>query len=154
MRPAFQPPPSLRPRPTRTVAVCRTGLVAMGRGGSQSPGGRPERARLQGQDGATDTPRSLTSLTTSSLNSPLNFLLFYMPAFRFPETPYLGVHQNGSRPVLLKSVDRQAVSLLIERRHDAGQLLVQRPELVRLLHPCPTKQLTQWSNSHDSTATS
>src|SRR6476661_6159611 len=47
---------------------------------------------------ATDTPRSLTSLTASTLNSRLNFRLC-MTYLRLYETPNLGVHQTGSSSV-------------------------------------------------------
>ena len=47
---------------------------------------------------ATDTPRSLTSLTASTLNSRLNFRLC-MTYLRFDKTPNLGVHQTGSSSV-------------------------------------------------------
>lgn len=46
---------------------------------------------------ATATPRSLINLTASSLNSRLNFLLC-IPTLQFRQTPYLGVHETGSRP--------------------------------------------------------
>ena len=44
---------------------------------------------------ATETPRSFTSLTASSLNSRLNFRLC-IPTLQFRQTPYLGVHETGS----------------------------------------------------------
>jgi hypothetical protein len=47
---------------------------------------------------ATATPRSFTNLTASSLNSRLNFLRC-IDALRLMKTPYLGVHQTGSRPL-------------------------------------------------------
>lgn len=47
---------------------------------------------------AADTLRPLTSLTASSLRSWLNFRFFRTLALRFPETPWLGAHQTGSRP--------------------------------------------------------
>ncbi|EIG63542.1 hypothetical protein Bra1253DRAFT_00022, partial [Bradyrhizobium sp. WSM1253] len=43
----------------------------------------------------TDTPRSLTSLTASILNSRLNFRLC-MTHLWLDKTPNLGVHQTGS----------------------------------------------------------
>src|SRR5690606_31570424 len=46
---------------------------------------------------ATATPRSFTNLTASSLNSRLNFLLC-IPTLQFRQTPYLDVHETGSRP--------------------------------------------------------
>ena len=44
---------------------------------------------------ASDTPRSLTSYTASTLNSRLNFRLC-MTHLRLYETPNLGVHQTGN----------------------------------------------------------
>jgi hypothetical protein len=44
---------------------------------------------------ATDAPRSLTSLTASTLNSRLNFRLF-IAHLRLDKTPNPGVHQTGS----------------------------------------------------------
>src|SRR5690606_20245726 len=51
---------------------------------------------------ATETPRSFTSLTASSLNSRLNFRLC-IPTLQFRQTPYLGVHETGSRPASTRS---------------------------------------------------
>lgn len=46
---------------------------------------------------ATATSRSLTNLTSSTLNSRLNFLRC-IDALRLMETPCLGAHQSGSGP--------------------------------------------------------
>lgn len=53
--------------------------------------GRPEQLRH---------PVPSTSLTASSLNSPLIFLLC-IPTLWFCQTPYLGSHEIGSRPEML-----------------------------------------------------
>lgn len=51
------------------------------------------------QPGPPQRPRSLINLTASNLNSRLNFLLC-IPTLQFRQTPYLGVHETGSRPDL------------------------------------------------------
>src|SRR5215207_3435254 len=58
---------------------------------------------------ATDTPRSLTSLTASTLNSRLNFRLC-MTYLRLHETPNLGVHQTVSSSVSIKPAAAQCPS--------------------------------------------
>ena len=59
---------------------------------------------------ATETPRSFTNLTASSLNSRLNFRLC-IPTLQFRQTPYLGVHETGSRAELAASLPRHALDV-------------------------------------------